>query len=104
MAAMQKQVVVSLDDLRYVTVLCKNCGGSVTMDMTKESDFQRRFGFTPVKCSICDVARDTSVKYLDQLQEAYTALLGIADIITFRGEIESAEPNISGVRASSGKD
>src|ERR1019366_1995360 len=104
MAAMQKQVVVSLSDLRYVTVLCKSCGGSITMDLAKESDHQLRFGFTPVICSICHVGRDTSIKYLDQLQMAYKALLGIADVITFRGEAESAEPSASGARASSDED
>ena len=104
MAAMHKQLVVSLLDLRYVSVGCSNCGSSITLDMTRESDHQKRFGFTPVACSVCQRNYDTAVKNIDHFRSAYDSLLCVADRITLRGDGESEEPIASADRASSAKD
>jgi hypothetical protein len=91
MAAMQKQLVISLSDLRYVSVECANCGSSVTLDMTKESEHQKRFGFTPTACSVCQKPHDTAIPRLDDFRRAYESLLCVADRITLRGDIKTSE-------------
>lgn len=104
MAAMHRQLVVSLADLRYITVECKNCSSSVTLDMNKVSDHQRQHGFTPLVCPACRRDYDSALKNINQLREAYDSLLGVADRITLRGDSERMEANALASRASSDKD
>jgi hypothetical protein len=104
MAAMHKQLVVSLADLRYISVECKNCSSSVTLDMTKVSDHQRQYGFTPAVCPACRNNYDTAVKNINQLRDAYDSLLCVADQLTLRGDTEAIDINASVFRASSVKD
>ena len=104
MAAMHRQLVVSLKDLRYISVECKNCGTSITLDMTKESDHQKQHGFTPLVCSVCRQSYDTAIKNVNQFRDAYESLLCITDQLTLRGETETADANASVVRVSSDRD
>jgi hypothetical protein len=104
MAALHRQLVLSMNDMRYVSVECANCGSSLTLDMTSESEHQNRFGFTPAVCSVCQKPHDTSIQHLNAFRHAYRLLLPVAGRITFRGEVESAEPSSSASRASDGKD
>ena len=104
MVAMRKHLIISLGDMRYVSINCRDCGNSVTLDMTRDSDHQKRFGFTPAICSSCQSPHDTSIKNLNDFRRAYESLLGIAERISFHGESEGAEPSDPASRASSGKD
>ena len=92
MAAMQRQLVVSLGDLRYVSVECAHCGSSVTLDMKQQTEHQTRFGFAPAVCPVCQKPHDTSMQNLEGFSIAYRALLGVADRITLRGAVETTEP------------
>jgi NAD-dependent SIR2 family protein deacetylase len=103
MVAMRRQSIISLSDMRYVSIQCKQCGASITLDMMRVSDYQKRFGFAPTACSACQLPHDTSVKNLDGLRLAYESLLGISDRITFHGDPENAESSDSASRASSDK-
>lgn len=104
MAAMHRQLVVSLTDLRYISVECKNCGSSITLDMTRESDHQKQWGFAPAACSVCRQNYDTAIKNINHFRDAYVLLLCVADQVTLQGEAETADANASGVRASNAKD
>ena len=96
MAAIYRQMVIGLRDLRYVSVECQECHSVITLDMTKNSEHQERRGiFVPPVCSACDKPFDTATRNLNSLRRSYQSLLEVADRITFRGELESAEPNFS---------
>ena len=106
MAAMQRQIVISLADLRYVSLECDHCHSILTLDMAKVSEHQEKYGvFFPRVCSVCQKAFDTATENLDSFRRCYRSLLPIAGRITFRGELESAEPSVSASgRASSESD
>lgn len=104
MAAMHRQLVVSLADLRYISLQCKNCDSSITLDMTKVSDHQRQHGFTPAVCPACRQNYDTATRSINQLRDAYDSLLRVADQVTLRGDAETADASASGDRALGGKD
>jgi hypothetical protein len=44
MAAIHRQLVISLADLRYVSIECPNCNSVLTLDMEKQSDHQKKHG------------------------------------------------------------
>jgi len=85
-------------------VECKNCGSSVTLDMTKVSDHQRQYGFAPAVCPACRQNYDTAVRNINQLRDAYDSLLCIADQLTLRGDAETTDASVSVSRVSNGKD
>lgn len=104
MLTMQKQLVASLADLRFVSIECPTCRTLVTMDMKEPHEFTAKYdAFTPKDCPACRHQYDSAVRPgVDALQRAYTALIAIADRVSFRMEVESAEANTSG-RASGSK-
>ncbi len=90
MAAMQKQFVISLCDLRYVCIECPHCKAVVTLDMKETSEFQSKQGvFAPKECPGCRKAYDTAIPpNVDSFQRSYKALLEIAERVSFRGKAE----------------
>jgi hypothetical protein len=88
---MHKEVVVSLADLRYVSIECPNCRTKVTLDMKEKSDLSKKHEFfTPKECPGCQTGYETAIpRTLDAFQKSYEALLPIAGRITFRGPMET---------------
>lgn len=104
MLNMQKQLVVSLADLRFVSIECPTCRTLVTMDMKDPHELKvKHDAFTPKDCPACRNQYDSAIRPgVDAFQRAYAALIGIADRVSFRVDAESAEPNVS-ARASGSK-
>jgi hypothetical protein len=104
MMAMHKELVVSLADLRYVSISCPQCRTKVILDMKEPSERVNKQGiFAPKSCPGCLNSYDTAIQpSVDAFQRVYAALSAIAERVSFRGEIESAELNVSG-RASDSK-
>ena len=91
MAALQRQMVFSLSDLRFVSVECGNCHAVLTLDMNKLSAHQEKHEmFVPGGCSACYQPFDSAIENLRLFRKYYQTLLPIAPMITFRGEMESA--------------
>jgi phage FluMu protein Com len=92
MFAMHKQIVISLADLRFVSIECPECKTVVTMDMQETHEFaQKHDAFTPKECPGCSRQYDIAIRpNVDKFQKAYKALVEIADRISFRGNAESA--------------
>ena len=89
MAAMYKQFVVSLADLRYVSIACPICKTKVVLDMEEPSEFSRKHEvFMPKQCPGCREDYDAAIRLaIDRFQQAYQSVLEIADRITFQGEV-----------------
>jgi len=92
MAAMHRQLVISLEDLRYVSIECPNCNSVLTLDMQKESEHQKKHRlFVPGLCTVCQKGFDSAMPYVTQFRDIYLTLLPIASKITFRGSMEPTE-------------
>lgn len=85
-------MVISLADLRFVSIECPECKTLVTMDMQEPHEFAQKHGaFTPNECPGCSRQYDSAIRpNVDKFQKAYQSLILIADRISFRGNIESA--------------
>jgi hypothetical protein len=96
MLSMQKQYVVPLTDLRFVSIGCPTCRTLVTMDMKEPHEFTAKYdAFTPKDCPACRHQYDSAIRPgVDAFQRAYVALIGIADRVSFRVDAESAETSI----------
>ena len=90
MLAMHKEIVISLKDLRYISIECPLCKSRVIMDMKETHKIAKeQDSFSPRKCPACLVSYDTAIpSNINRLQETYVGLLPIADRISFRGEVE----------------
>lgn len=89
---MHKQIVVSLYDLRFVSVECPHCKTVVTLDMQEPQGLARDYAnaFCPKECPGCQKDYDTAIRpSVDSFQKAYKALVGISDRISFRGPMQS---------------
>ena len=104
MVAMHRQFVLSLSDLRYISINCKKCSASVTLDMTRESDHQKQYGFAPMVCPACKQGYDTAIRNLSGFRHAYQSLLCVADQLTLRSGEEMADSTSSAFPASGDKD
>jgi hypothetical protein len=82
----QKEFVVSLNDLRYVSITCPNCRAIVTLDMKEPSEFSKKYEtFAPKECPSCRIDYDTAIRpAIDAFQRSYQSLGEIADRISFR--------------------
>jgi hypothetical protein len=82
----QKEFVISLSDLRYVSITCPNCRTIVTLDMKEPSEFSEKHGaFAPKECPGCRIDYDTAIRpAVDGFQRSYQSLGEIADRISFR--------------------
>ena len=91
MAALQRQFVINLADLRFVSIECKNCSSILTLDMEKLSKHQEKQGiFLPAVCSACQHLFDTATQALHSFRSCYAELRKVPERVTFRGEFESA--------------
>jgi hypothetical protein len=93
MFSMHKELVVSLADLRFVSITCPTCRTVVTLDLKEPSEFAQKHdgAFSPKQCPGCRQDYDTAIRpSIDTFQRAYGSLIKIADRISFRGEPESA--------------
>lgn len=96
MAAMQRQFIINLADLRFVSIECKNCSSILTLDMEKLSKHQQKQGiFLPAVCSPCQHLFDTATRALASFRDCYKELLQVPERITFRGEFEGASREAS---------
>lgn len=88
---MQKEIVVSLADLRYVSIECPTCHTKVILDMKGKSElWEKHHFFTPKACPGCASGYDTAIPTaVDALRKSYEMLLPIADRISFRGPMET---------------
>lgn len=88
---MHKEIVVSLTDLRYVSIECPHCRTKVILDMKERSELSKQHEFfTPKECPGCQKQYDTAIPTsLDGFLKSYESLSGIADRISFRGSTEA---------------
>lgn len=97
MAALQKQFVINLADLRLVSIECKNCLSILTLDMENLSKHQEKYGlFLPSVCSACQQPFDTATQALHSFRNSYAELRRVPERITFRGECESVSASREG--------
>jgi hypothetical protein len=93
MLFMHKQIVVSLSDLRFVSVACPLCKTIVTLDMKEPHELAQKHdnAFCPKDCPGCRKQYDSAIRpSIDGFQKAYAALGAIASQVSFQGEVESA--------------
>lgn len=92
MLYMRQEPVVSLTDLRYVSIECPLCRTRVVLDMAEISEHAKKEGvFAPAECPGCRVRYDTAIRPgIDQFQQAYQKLVPIAGI-SFHGAGEVAD-------------
>jgi len=82
---MNKQIAVSIKDLRYATILCRTCNTRVTLDLAMEFPPNGHMPFsTPKECPRCDARFDSVIPgAIDNMQKVYQALAEIGDAVTF---------------------
>lgn len=87
---MQRELVVSLADLRHISIKCLHCNTRVILDMREKSAFAEKHNFfAPKVCPGCQAPYDSAVPTnVDYLQKIYQSLLPLAGTIGFYGEIE----------------
>lgn len=86
---MHNQIVVSLEDLRYVCIRCPHCNSRTILDLTAKFDYSpERPKFATEQCSTCYQRIDSAVAELNNFQRAYLALrdAGISKFLSFYGE------------------
>jgi hypothetical protein len=81
---MRTEISLAMKDLRYVGVMCRNCGTEVLLDM--ENEYKREGkGFAPDGCPTCDTPFDSAVKpALDRFKGVYAALAKLEGTVRFR--------------------
>ena len=91
---MHDQFVVSIEDLRFVTMLCRHCNTRVTLDFSAEFDpgGNRKLAFAPPsECPRCSNRFDSAIPAaVDSMQKAYKALVGLGDAVTFTSDVAAA--------------
>ena len=89
---MQREFIVSLADLRYVTITCPQCRTQVTLDMKEPSEFSKNHEyFAPSKCPGCHNLYDTAIApAVNGFQRSYELVSAIADRISFKGETSAS--------------
>ncbi len=88
MPYMQKELVVSLEDIQCVGIQCQYCGARVILDMQAKVT---REMFSPQRCPGCGKDYDSAItNNLDDLRRVYTAMVPRARWITLRGKPQDA--------------
>ena len=87
MTAVNEQVVISVKDLRFATVVCRHCNTRVTLDLETELQSDRHKPFSvPKECPRCHSPFDSVLPgAVVELQQIYKALVGLKDAVTFTG-------------------
>ena len=95
---MQRELIVSLADLRYVTITCPQCRTQVTLDMKEPSEFSQKHEsgyFAPRHCPGCTALYDTAiVPAVNGFQRLYQSVFAIADRISFKGEASASREEV----------
>ncbi len=88
MRVMTNEAVISLEDIRCVSVSCLNCKTKVLLDLREKSDHADRYGLTlPGECPVCRKPYDSALNgALTSLQVAYDAVRVIENRLSFRGD------------------
>jgi len=86
---MHQETVVSVLDLRYVSLHCPQCHAIVILDMQERSAIAERNNFfAPKTCPGCRADYDSALRQtIDTLQSTYRALLENKDLIAFRAHV-----------------
>ena len=93
MSWVRKETVLSIEDLRYVTITCPHCQTQVILDMANYNPLspdrlRERMAFAPRQCPACRVSYDTALTALNELQQAYATLANLPGIVSFRAPVE----------------
>ena len=81
---MHKELSLAMKDLRYVGVVCRNCGTEVVLDMGSEYKPEGK-GFAPECCPTCEVPFDSAIKpALDRFKSVYGSLVNLEGTVRFR--------------------
>jgi len=85
---MHKQTVVSIQDLRFVTILCRRCNTKVTLDLDTEFAKPRSGRFmVPRECPRCQDPFDSVLPpSIEDLQRVYKSLAVVPGAVTFTSE------------------
>lgn len=83
---MYNHVVVSIQDLRFLTLSCSHCNTRVTLDLAKE--FEPGSGHTPflspTECPRCGNRYDSAIPgSVNAMQKIYKTLAGLGDAVSF---------------------
>jgi hypothetical protein len=83
---MHDQIIVSIQDLRFVALLCRHCNTRVTLDLDAEFDprgKRERFA-SLVECPRCHNPYDSAIpEAVNRMQMVYKALAGLGNAVTF---------------------
>jgi len=87
--SMQKEFVLSLANLRFVSVSCQHCKTRVVLDLREPSEYAKSFGeLLPNECPGCRKSYDSSLgPGLFGLQGAYNNLRKAEKQLSFRCDI-----------------
>lgn len=85
---MQEEHVITLADLRYLSIECPQCRTRVILDMQEKSAVAEKYGwFAPQKCPGCQADYDSGLRLgIDRLQQLYKPLLDFPGVVTFRAK------------------
>lgn len=84
---MRDQFVVSVEDLRFLTLFCRDCHTKVTLDLEMEFDpagpHKKTFD-SPKSCPRCANSFDSAIpEAVNSMQRVYRALAQLGDAVTF---------------------
>lgn len=91
MLVMRKQLALSVEDLGRVAIRCNGCGTEVVLDFKTYKPFRDRHSFAPRNCPSCGLEFDSAFQQLNALQEAYAALIGFQERLTFYVDAHPAD-------------
>ena len=90
MEFMKREIVIDVNDLRYVRVSCNGCNSRIILDLRDVYDSKKKLAFhLSSKCPHCSIEYDGATNVvLTRLQDAYNALAGMekSGSIVFIGE------------------
>lgn len=92
---MNKQIIVSMKDLRYASILCPHCNTRVTLDFAKEfgGESDRDRFKSPHQCPRCHANYDSAIPTaLDAMQRVYSNLREHEKAVNFVVEDETPAP------------
>ena len=85
---MRRETVLSIRELRHVSITCPHCKTEVVLDMDAYAPpgagvVRDRMRFAPIQCPGCRVRFDTALNALEDLQSAYAVLAQLGDVVSF---------------------
>jgi hypothetical protein len=81
---MHDQIVVSVQDLRLVTISCSHCNTKVTLDLEMDFEPPRAPFHVPTECPRCGSRFDSAVpRAVEGMYKVYKALAQLGAAVTF---------------------